>query len=156
MWIEFHKNGVRLSRYTYRCVALPDADDMITVTFLLPSQCTYRCVVLPDFHCQTVRGNCRQSQCTYRCVVLPDEKAPTSTFSGTRLNAPTGAWCSLTQQSCWQCTSLSSCLNAPTGAWCSLTPALGSGGMTPLRGPGAPPAPGAPLRTGQHRAQSST
>ena len=48
MWIEFHKNGVRLSRYTYRCVALPDADDMITVTFLLPSQCTYRCVVLPD------------------------------------------------------------------------------------------------------------
>ena len=47
-------------------------------------------------------------------------------------------------------------LNAPTGAWCSLTPALGSGGMTPLRGPGAPPAPGAPLRTGQHRAQSST
>ena len=35
MWIEFHKNGVRLSRYTYRCVALPDADDMITVTFLL-------------------------------------------------------------------------------------------------------------------------
>ena len=131
MWIEFHKNGVRLSRYTYRCVALPDADDMITVTFLLPSQCTYRCVVLPDFHCQTVRGNCRQSQCTYRCVVLPDEKAPTSTFSGTRLNAP-------------------------TGAWCSLTPALGSGGMTPLRGPGAPPAPGAPLRTGQHRAQSST
>ena len=47
-------------------------------------------------------------------------------------------------------------LNAPTGAWCSLTPALGSGGMTPLRGPGAPPAPGAPLRTGQHRVQSST
>ena len=49
-----------------------------------------------------------------------------------------------------------SCLNAPTGAWCSLTPALGSGGMTPLRGPGAPPVPGAPLRTGQHRVQSST
>ena len=28
--------------------------------------------------------------------------------------------------------------------------------MTPLRGPGAPPAPGAPLRTGRHRVQSST
>lgn len=24
MWIEVHKNGVRLSRYTYKCVVLPD------------------------------------------------------------------------------------------------------------------------------------
>ena len=72
------------------------------------------------------------SQCTYRCVVLPD------------------AWEARTQEA------QGTCLNAPTGAWCSLTPALGSGGMTPLRGPGAPPAPGAPLRTGRHRAQSST
>ena len=38
----------------------------------------------------------------------------------------------------------------------AMDPALGSGGMTPLRGPGAPPAPGAPLRTDQHRVQSST
>ena len=73
-----------------------------------------------------------QSQCTYRCVVLPD------------------------MVRCYRTVNPTFCLNAPTGAWCSLTPALGSGGMTPLRGPGAPPAPGAPLRTGQHRAQSST
>ena len=73
----------------------------------------------------------RRSQCTYRCVVLPD--------------------LSFTQERAFNYR-----LNAPTGAWCSLTPALGSGGMTPLRGPGAPPAPGAPLRTGQHRAQTST
>ena len=72
------------------------------------------------------------------------------------LNAPTGAWCSLTIVAPWATITAFECLNAPTGAWCSLTPALGSGGMTPLRGPGAPPAPGAPLRTGQHRAQSST
>ena len=72
------------------------------------------------------------SQCTYRCVVLPD----IGIVGLPNVDLPS--------------------LNAPTGAWCSLTPALGSGGMTPLRGPGAPPAPGAPLRTGQHRAQSST
>ena len=24
MWIEVHNNGARLSRYTYRCVVLPD------------------------------------------------------------------------------------------------------------------------------------
>ena len=24
MWIEVHKNGIRLSRYTYKCVVLPD------------------------------------------------------------------------------------------------------------------------------------
>ena len=96
------------------------------------SQCTYRCVVLPDENNYYERMHHEQSQCTYRCVVLPDKDTP---MSGTP-NPDS--------------------LNAPTGAWCSLTPALGSGGMTPLRGPGAPPAPGAPLRTGQHRAQSST
>ena len=90
-------------------------------------------MVLPDgvFFSVALMGK-RGSQCTYRCVVLPDF---------------------------WQAVLIRlifKCLNAPTGAWCSLTPALGSGGMTPLRGPGAPPAPGAPLRTGQHRAQSST
>ena len=95
------------------------------------SQCTYRCVVLPDVLFNMLAKFAMRSQCTYRCVVLPD----------------------LSNQT--RCASLW-CLNAPTGAWCSLTPAFGSGGMTPLRGPGAPPAPGAPLRTGQHRAQSST
>ena len=24
MWVEVHNNGARLSRYTYRCVVLPD------------------------------------------------------------------------------------------------------------------------------------
>ena len=96
------------------------------------SQCTYRCVVLPDLMASLLTLWMFLSQCTYRCVVLPD--------SGTSIWRRPTTWC----------------LNAPTGAWCSLTPALGSGGMTPLRGPGAPPAPGAPLRTGQHRTQSST
>ena len=92
------------------------------------------------------------SQCTYRCVVLPDVTITTIKVPARpRLNAPTGAWCSLTRRSTSSTASRKS-LNAPTGAWCSLTPALGSGGMTPLRGPGAPPAPGALLRTGQHRA----
>ena len=37
-----------------------------------------------------------KSQCTYRCVVLPDaEKFWKDTFYE-GLNAPTGAWCSLT------------------------------------------------------------
>ena len=95
------------------------------------------------------------SQCTYRCVVLPDKESRHESRPVSCLNAPTGAWCSLTQTS-GTVSQQGSRLNAPTGAWCSLTPALGSGGMTPLRGPGAPPAPGAPLRTGRHRAQNST
>ena len=39
------------------------------------------------------------SQCTYRCVVLPDQR-PTSVSErpSCSLNAPTGAWCSLTRQ----------------------------------------------------------
>ena len=36
------------------------------------------------------------------------------------LNAPTGAWCSLTCFSAWPHGPHMS-LNAPTGAWCSLT-----------------------------------
>ena len=39
----------------------------------------------------------QESQCTYRCVVLPDEFVDMTVapdFYG--LNAPTGAWCSLT------------------------------------------------------------
>ena len=96
------------------------------------SQCTYRCVVLPDGATIFVPPFNPMSQCTYRCVVLPDAEG------------------------CPFCLEHDSSLNAPTGAWCSLTPASESGGMTPLRGLGAPPAPGAPLRTGQHRAQTST
>ena len=137
--------------------------------------------MLPDQQRASVRPWVRLSQCTYRCVVLPDTViAPEKAVKRAGLNAPTGAWCSLTlslpqvislvaeSQCTYRCVVLPdvgipamawaflACLNAPTGAWCSLTPALGSGGMTPLRGPGAPPAPGAPLRTGQHRVQSST
>ena len=144
------------------------------------SQCTYRCVVLPDSLSREDTPHSEWSQCTYRCVVLPDHQpdprhpdhrsglnAPTGAWcfltgwpdgrprQAVRLNAPTGAWCFLTEGAAQVALCLYG-LNAPTGAWCSLTPALGSGGMTPLRGPGAPPAPGAPLRTGQHRAQSST
>ena len=36
------------------------------------------------------------SQCTYRCVVLPDGHTPTARHFVISLNAPTGAWCSLT------------------------------------------------------------
>ena len=36
------------------------------------------------------------SQCTYRCVVLPDSMRCRCRAASTRLNAPTGAWCSLT------------------------------------------------------------
>ena len=76
MWIEVHNNGARLSRYTYRCVVLPD---------ITASEVEFRAV---------------ESQCTYRCVVLPDP-----VFLGAvvglmaSLNAPTGAWCSLTLSS---------------------------------------------------------
>ena len=61
------------------------------------------------------------SQCTYRCVVLPDEEAHASWLISTQgLNAPTGAWCSLTLlRSSFP--GGSSRLNAPTGVWCSLT-----------------------------------
>ena len=62
------------------------------------------------------------SQCTYRCVVLPDQQGGNHEHRFCpRLNAPTGAWCSLTcitpplMLLAWVC------LNAPTGAWCSLT-----------------------------------
>ena len=171
------------SQCTYRCVVLPDkplsreftsrraglnaptgawcslTTTRISIKIDLDvSQCTYRCVVLPDMLPVWVSFEARVvSQCTYRCVVLPDPPSLSSpSLSWSRLNAPTGAWCSLTPGRPPRPTGVSMGLNAPTGAWCSLTPALGSGGMTPLRGPGAPPAPGAPLRTGQHRAQSST
>ena len=72
-----------------------------------------------------------------------------------RLNAPTGARCLLTcypvRPPCAR-----DRLNAPTGARCLLTPGSGTGVMTPLPGPGAPPAPQAPRGTGQHQAQTTT
>ena len=34
MWIEVHNNGARLSRYTYRCVVLPDND---IASYLVPN-----------------------------------------------------------------------------------------------------------------------
>ena len=85
------------------------------------------------------------SQCTYRCVVLPDRSVCDSRRRGSvSLNAPTGAWCSLTggggsggsvsvrSQCTYRCVVLPDSggvspppsaigLNAPTGAWCSLT-----------------------------------
>ena len=73
MWIEVHNNGARLSRYTYKCVVLPDH-----------SPAPARLIVSP-------------SQCTYRCVVLPDLLKALTDFYYSRLNAPTGAWCSLTR-----------------------------------------------------------
>ena len=63
------------------------------------SQCTCRCVVLPDPP-PTFLGAYAgmMSQCTCRCVVLPDGRVlgilPTPNFG---LNAPAGAWCSLTK-----------------------------------------------------------
>ena len=41
------------------------------------------------------------------------------------LNAPTGAWCSLTIPGCGTPLRPSMSLNAPTGAWCSLTASAG-------------------------------
>ena len=43
------------------------------------------------------------SQCTYRCVVLPDKREVEATRAADGLNAPTGAWCSLTLPSRWAC-----------------------------------------------------
>ena len=60
------------------------------------------------------------SQCTYRCVVLPDGSCREGERKEPSLNAPTGAWCSLTRQS-RPGRGASKGLNAPTGAWCSLT-----------------------------------
>ena len=84
------------------------------------------------------------SQCTYRCVVIPDSRCGGIWNRSWCLNAPTGAWCSLTlhdltgtrkhtSQCIYRCVVLPDLclrgptliatqrLNAPTGAWCSLT-----------------------------------
>ena len=113
------------------------------------SQCTYRCVVLPDAARAAWASARAASQCTYRCVVLPDPMSlDDEDVCRCSLNAPTGAWCSLTcqnkrvirdqteSQCTYRCVVLpdiktkvqaadSASLNAPTGAWCSLTPEEG-------------------------------
>jgi len=86
-------------------------------------------VVLPDKSRSPQRLEFRLSQCTYRCVVLPDPSiVSTSTPTRCCLNAPTGAWCSLTKRKEPSWLTRRS-LNAPTGAWCSLT--LCSGRLLP-------------------------
>ena len=79
-------------------------------------------MVLPDRCFRTINPTFAfVSQCTYRCVVLPDEEWETElTQPEGCLNAPTGAWCSLTSLS-ESALCRPPCLNAPTGAWCSLT-----------------------------------
>ncbi len=60
-------------------------------------RCAYRRVVPLDMQNAYVRQYGRRSQCTYRCMVLPDHFRWTSlVHSRLGLNAPTGAWCSLT------------------------------------------------------------
>ena len=54
-------------------------------------------MVLPDSLLDGFLEGVNGSQCTYRCVVLPDDMpygAWAEIFEG--LNAPAGAWCSLT------------------------------------------------------------
>ena len=62
------------------------------------SQCAYRCVVPPDIvFIFDLAFSIAKSQCTYRCVVLPDVRALGAEHAArSGLNAPTGAWCSLT------------------------------------------------------------
>ena len=91
-------------------------------TAMLESQCTCRCVVLPDSDQWGQHPLCLLSQCTYRCMVLPDPLSQeTSTRTPCGLNAPTGAWCSLTPGGAGCAPARRRSLNAPTGAWCSLT-----------------------------------
>ena len=87
------------SQCTYRCVVLPDtALETLLSQKERASQCTYRCVVLPDNNNSWASGDFIWSQCTYRCVVLPDQKGRGCLAQPqTSLNAPTGAWCSLTR-----------------------------------------------------------
>ena len=96
-----------------------------------------------------------RTQCTCGCGVLTDPCACGTRTVRASLNAPTGARC------------------FPTGArdaanypekvlmhlqvrGASRPPGSGTGVMTPLPGPGAPPTPQAPRGTGQHRAQTTT
>ena len=83
------------SQCTYRCVVLPDVIRE-AMEGRLKSQCTYRCVVLPDAYSPLIAACLTLSQCTYRCVVLPDPLRSRQARPDQGLNAPTGAWCSLT------------------------------------------------------------
>ena len=60
-------------------------------------RCAYRRVVPLDMQNACVRQCGRRSQCTYRCVVLPDPLSTSCSCATCGLNAPTGAWCSLTR-----------------------------------------------------------
>ena len=73
------------------------------------SQCTYRCVVLPDTTTFGASWRGSLSQCTYRCVVLPDPRRSVRSSSFVCLNAPTGAWCSLTREGA--CGARASCVS---------------------------------------------
>ena len=76
---------------------LPDALAWLINGAVVMSQCTYRCVVLPDWLITAVVCTIVGSQCTYRCVVLPDTFVAAHVWVWRySLNAPTGAWCSLT------------------------------------------------------------
>ena len=86
-----------LSQCTYRCVVLPDQVRQTLGNCLPESQCTYRCVVLPDCARRSPTSERSASQCTYRCVVLPDDIRHCCQPRVYGLNAPTGAWCSLTR-----------------------------------------------------------
>ena len=73
--------------------------------------------VLPDL--EQAAG---KSQCARERVVLPDSPICSSSSSGKpSLNAPAGAWCSLTRRLGLGRRSCHRGLNAPAGAWCSLT-----------------------------------
>ena len=78
---------------------LPDGWAFVYDGRFIGSQCTYRCVVLPDEAREHLAYLERKSQCTYRCVVLPDlDTLGRVNMCLGSLNAPTGAWCSLTRE----------------------------------------------------------
>ena len=52
--------------------------------------------MLPDIRIHSLPYPDGGSQCTYRCVVLPDHIIESADAVSYGLNAPTGAWCSLT------------------------------------------------------------
>ena len=72
MWIEVHKNGIRLSRYTYRCAVLPDG-----LARLRPSR---------PVSLNALTGAWRSLTRAFSPLIA----------ACLGLNAPTGAWCSLT------------------------------------------------------------
>ena len=111
-----------MSQCTCRCVVLPDVTYLLLGSLYPRSQCTCRCVVLPDNIQPPRRGARFVSQCTCRCVVLPDGttmKVVIITVEGSQCTCrcvvlPDSAPSSLPA-------ACSMSLNAPAGAWCSLT-----------------------------------